>query len=329
MNFEVKYRNKQGEVEVLVLDVASKSEVWPILKERGISAISVVESSGKRRKPAAKKPTGAKGAPSPLRGIVAGLLFVVCAGAGLWYFFSEKPTPQPAPTPEPKPAKIREIVPEPVVEPPVTNVAPVKEELPPLKPGERRNVKWVKPANWDQMTPAQRTRAQPVGRVIRPKWMDEKKLFTRITDQKIHRLLRVKPGQLFLGTATYDERFVASFLDSLKEPIIFEKDDTEQERAMKQAVIDTRKELKEAYDRGEDIAALMRETEKQMHEQAAYRLQLRQAVVKYKQSGEHTDQDVKDYISAANSILQEHGMEPLKLGNFWYHKAQLDSQTQE
>ena len=327
MNFEVKYRNKKGEVDVLVLDVASKSEVWPILKERGISAISVTESTGKRRKPVAKKPAGAKGAPSPLRGIVAGLLIVACAGAGLWYFLSEKPAPQPEPAPEPKPAKIPEIAP--VVEPPATNVAPVKEELPPLKPGERRNVKWEKPANWDQMTPAQRTRAQPVGRVIRPKWMDEKKLFTRITDQKIHRLLRVQPGQLFLGTATYDERFVASFLDSLKEPIIFEKDDTEQERAMKQAVIDTRKELKEAYDRGEDIAALMRETEKQMHEQAAYRLQLRQAVVQYKQSGEHTDQDVQDYVNAANSILQEHGMEPLKLGHFWYNKAKLDAQTQE
>ena len=60
MNFEVKYRNKQGEVEVLVLDVASKSEVWPILKERGISAISVTASTGKKRKPAAKKTAAAR-----------------------------------------------------------------------------------------------------------------------------------------------------------------------------------------------------------------------------------------------------------------------------
>lgn len=197
--------------------------------------------------------------------------------------------------------------------------------LPKLKPGEKRHVTWTKPDNWDQMTPAQRTRYQPVGRVIKPKWMNEKRLFAKLTDEKINRLLRIRPGQMFIGTATYDERFVKDFVDSLKTPIEFSEDDTEEDRAAKQAVIDTRTELKEAYDRGEDIAAIMRETEKSMHEQAAYRVNLQREIVKYRQSGEHSDQDVQDYIDAANTILKEHGMEPLKLKQFWYHKAMMDA----
>ncbi len=329
MIFTVTYRDpKTGDRETLELDVPDKGAVWPAIKERGISAISVAEGKTALGKKPMRKAKGAprrSGARSPiLRAATAGLI-VIIGGLAIFYFMNRSPEkkvepPKPAPKPVPKvetpPPK------------PKTNPAPQKVEEK-LKPGERRHVKWTKPANWDQMTPAQRTRAQPVGRVIRPKWMDEKKLFTKMSDQKIHRLLRVKPGQLFLGTATYDDRFVKTFLESLKEPIEFAEDDTPEEREMKQAVIDTRKELKEAYDRGEDIAAIMRETEKQMHEQAAYRLDLRRAVVEYKKSGEHTDQDVKDYIEAANTILKENGMEPLKLGNFWYHKAKIDSQTEE
>ena len=197
--------------------------------------------------------------------------------------------------------------------------------LPKLKPGEKRNVTWTKPPNWDQMTLAQRTRYQPVGRVIKPKWMGEKNLFKTLADKKINRLLQIRPGQMFIGTATYDKKFVQNFVESLKTPIEFADDDTEEDRAAKQAVIDTRNELKEAYDRGEDIAAIMRETEKSLHEQATYRINLQREIVKYKQSGEHSDQDVKDYIDAANTILKEHGMEPLKLKQFWYHKALIDA----
>ena len=43
---------------------------------------------------------------------------------------------------------------------------------------------------------------------------------------------------------------------------------------------------------------------------------------------EHTDQDVKDYIAAANTILKEHGMEPLKLGSFWFRKALIDAKEE-
>lgn len=254
-------------------------------------------------------------------------LVAVAVVAAVVLVLTSKPAPEPAKAPKAVPRAKPSAVPKAPL--PETNTVATTPKVEKLEPGTKRHVVWKRPDNWDSLTRAQKTRAQPVGRVIRPKGMDEKKLFTQISDQKIHRLLRVKPGQLFLGTATYDGRFVKTFLESLKEPIEFADDDTPEEREMKQAVIDTRKELKEAYDRGEDIAELMRETERQMHEQAAYRLDLRRAIVEYKKSGEHTDQDIKDYITAANSILNEHGMEPLKLGNFWFHKALMDSQTEE
>lgn len=329
MIFTVTFRDsKTREKKALEFDVPNREALWPILKEQGITAISVTDGKVahgiRRKRTTSAKQQSSFTASAVLRILISVVLGAICCAAIVYFSMRKKDTTE---VPVPKETKP---LPKETVKPPpsTTNDSPAKVE-PPLKPGERRDVKWTRPANWDQMTLAQRTRAQPVGRVIRPKWMDEKKLFTKITDQKIHRLLRVRPGQLFLGTATYDDRFVKSFLESLNEPIEFTEDDTPEDREMKQAVIDTRKELKEAYDKGEDIAEIMRETERQMHEQAAYRLNLRNTIIEYKKSGEHSDQDIKDYITAANTILKEHGMEPLKLDKFWFHKALIDSKGEE
>lgn len=203
-----------------------------------------------------------------------------------------------------------------------TNSVPKKEKL---APGTKRHVDWKRPANWDQLTRAQKTRAQPVGRVIKPVGWDDRKLFTQSSDRKIERLMRVQPGRLMLGTVTYNERFVDDFLESLKTPIEFTEEDTEADRALKQAVKDARDDLKAAYDRGEDIVEIMRATEKELHDLAAYKLDLRSLIVEYRKSGEHSDQDVKDYIEAANAMLTERGMEPLRLGEIWFHKSQYDN----
>ena len=263
-----------------------------------------------------------------LKGLVAGAIVVLGAAVAAWWIFGSGPAPVREEADGTLKGLIKEVTP--VAAP--TN-APVREVVknPPhgLKPGEWRHVKWTKPANWDQMSPGDRTRCQPTGRVIRPKWMDAKQLFKTLPDKKIQRLLNVQPGQVILGTATYDERFVKSFLKSLETPIEFADDDTPEDREMKQAVIDVRKELKEAYDRGEDIAQIMRDTEKQLHEQAAYRVKLQHEIAVYRQSGEHSEQDVKDYIDAANLILKDNGMEPLKLKQLWFHKAKIESMPKE
>lgn len=266
----------------------------------------------------------AQKSPSYLKGLLASV--VVMGGAALAFFLltngNEKKIPQQQETPEPK-----KILPTAV---PATNVVKKTVEAPKeqkLKPGERRHVEWKRPENWDQLTRAQKTRIQPVGRVIKPIGWDDRKLFTEMSDKKIERLMRIKPGELVLGTVKYDQRFVKQFLDSLKTPIEFTEEDTEADRAMKQAVIDTRADLKAAYDRGEDIAEIMNATEKEAHRLAAYKLNLRKEIVEYKKSGEHSDQDVKDYIDAANKILSDNGMEPLRMGKIWYHKAQYDAQV--
>lgn len=204
----------------------------------------------------------------------------------------------------------------------------VKEPEHNLKPGEVRSVQWKRPDNWDQLTRAEKTRIQPVARVALPAGWRERSLFTKPSDLKIERLMSHAPGSLMLGTVRYDKRFVEQFLESLKTPIEFSEEDTEKDKAMKQAVIDVRADLKAAYDRGEDIAEIMNAAEKEAHRLSAYKLNLRKEIVEYRQSGEHSEQDVKDYIAAANKMLSDNGMEPLRLGELWYRKATYDAHVE-
>ena len=66
--FTVQYRGPGGKTESVQIDAADRAGVFAELKKRGISAISVREG-------AAKKSSSA----SPMRGLVAGLIVIICA----------------------------------------------------------------------------------------------------------------------------------------------------------------------------------------------------------------------------------------------------------
>lgn len=82
MTFTITYRTPDGKKATLELDAASRDAIWPVLKERGISAISVTEGAAK---------PGGKG-PGLANGLIAGLLVAGLAVAAYFLFVS---TPNP------------------------------------------------------------------------------------------------------------------------------------------------------------------------------------------------------------------------------------------
>lgn len=137
--------------------------------------------------------------------------------------------------------------------------------------------------------------------------------FTQESDLAIGYLLMVRPGQPLLGSgAEYYQTFTEDFLESLKTPIVIDKDDDDDIKAMKADVIAIRKDLKARYDAGEDLVKVMRETRDQLQEIAIYRKDIEKMVVEH---GVNIDnqQDYDDLIGAANKMLEERGSEPLAL----------------
>lgn len=190
-----------------------------------------------------------------------------------------------------------------------------------IKPRFDANGKWIKPDNWDELSLQDKTRSMPVGRTINRR--PEKPLFHTPSDNKIFRLLHTKPGAPLLGTMRYDQKFVDEFIASLDEPILINKDDSEDEKRAKTAVQQARQELKEAYDRGEDIVEIMKVTEDELHKLAVYKINLQSEVQKALQDDTLTDQEVRDFAEAANVLLEENGLDPIRLPRFFLIREQL------
>lgn len=142
MTFEVKYRNKQGAVEYTRVDAASRSEVFTVLKDRGItSVIQVLDATG-------KKPHKVASSGAPISGKIKGLmaLVAVCVIGAVVFMFVSKDEPKPT-VGEKKPAKEKriEVVTPEVVEKVVETQkvvanpnAPLVEEVRAMTPRERQ-----------------------------------------------------------------------------------------------------------------------------------------------------------------------------------------------
>lgn len=142
------------------------------------------------------------------------------------------------------------------------------------------------------------------------------RIFKNRTDNDIAFLMATEPGTPVYGGGEFFARgFTRKFLKSLETPIVINDDDSEYDRSVKQAVIDARKELKERYDRGEDIEKVMRDTRAEIQRLGQYKIQV-EKLVKKETSGAArkglTDEDIGDVIRAANKMLEEKGVAPIE-----------------
>ena len=268
--------------------------------------------------------------PSPIRGIVAGGLVCVLAVGAYFAFFSgsEKPQVEKA---EKERGRIKEVTPA---------AAPKPKEQPKPKAYalQKRYPELNIPDSWDKPYPPQAYRAD--GSLKRhsryvtvitnsiPEWMKsvEERTFKNIAERDIAMTLNMEPGDMLVGEYKYGEKFVKDFLESLKTPVEFKDDDTEEQRAMKEWVIEAKKELKAKYDAGEDIAEIMNETRRQYQELGLYRVEIQQMVNKAmkENEGKFTEQDKIDLIKAANLMLEDRGSKPLALPESFVERVTHD-----
>lgn len=101
--------------------------------------------------------------------------------------------------------------------------------------------------------------------------------------------------------------FNEAFAKSLKDEIIIKHDDTDEVRALKQAVIDARSELKQQMALGKSAEEAMIEARDQLHELTLYREDLEKEVLSHAEDG-MSQKDYDDLIGAANLMLEERGI---------------------
>lgn len=152
---------------------------------------------------------------------------------------------------------------------------------------------------------------------------DRKQLFHTFADVCISRLVNSTPGNMMFCTFTYDG-FAEKFKKALDTPIVIDPDDTPEEIEKKKAVIEARAELKERMAKGEDIEQVMREAEAESRRLANYREQLRRDLAKAMRERKFGADDMQDYVDAANKMLKDNGLQPLKYTQLWVNRIRRE-----
>jgi len=308
--FTVQYRDKDGSRAETEFEAESKSALFKILAEKKISAISVTPGRvGKKaaRKTSAKKP--ATSSPKYTRGIIAGLIVIICAFAA-FYFLSQGDKNAP----EDKEDKKSALIPDVAKDIPAPKAEPVEEKkidpnARPTKVGETLNGYIKLPSG--RLHRVLGVVTNSASAAIKGKY----EIFEHACDNEIAGFLAMEPGQGLVGTPRYNGRFKKDFLESLKHPIIVSKDDSPEDAALKRSVIQAKIDLKEAMDNGEDIEQIMLDTRAEMQDLARYKQELTQNLhAMVKEDGEMSTEDMETLVEAANKMLESKGIAPMKFG---------------
>lgn len=310
MNFTVKYRSAEGGLKTEVVSAANRAEVFAQMKARGVTPTSVVEGGKLAELSSRAAP------PSWLKGALAGV-FVVVAAVVAWLLLApaEKPAAKPAPAPK-KPKLIHTNVvrkaeaPKPVETNAVVEAAPapVDPDARPTKVGEVLNGYVKLPSGRMHKILGEVT--NDVARATMPKYA----IFKEYCNNEIASLMTMEPGAMLVGTPKYRGRFKEDFLKSLQTPIVFDEADDEYARSVKQSVVDARSLLQEAMARGEDVEHVMLSARKELQELGSYKLFMQNELSSFRKKEGVTEADVEDFISAANMMLEQKGIAPLRVG---------------
>ena len=137
-------------------------------------------------------------------------------------------------------------------------------------------------------------------------------IFNHPCENRIAAYLTIEPGQTMVGTPVFGERFEKEFLKSCEEPIIINEDDTEETKALKNLMKETKIELRNRMAAGEKLSDIMDETHREIQKLGAAKRQIEQLV--HEQLKEVTsEQDVDDIVAAANKMLEEKGVAPISV----------------
>ena len=138
-------------------------------------------------------------------------------------------------------------------------------------------------------------------------------IFKHRSENEIAALLTMTPGESLVGTPVYTKRFTEDFLKSLETPIIATEEDSQEDAELKRAMVQTKIELKARIDAGEDLGQILLDTRREYQELARYKMMLQSEMLELKKKPDATIEDVEDFVTAANQLLEQKGIAPIKL----------------
>lgn len=305
MTFTVTYRDKSGKKVQEVFEAESRAELFGQLKEHHINALKVDNGNTVTRTSKTKLLS------SKAKKIIAGLFIITVCGIAVLILFrslSNKVTTDVKKTvikAKPDPVTIVPTKLEPRQKPIITEEIEVKKDRP-TKVGEVVNNYIKLPSGRIHYIKGERTNTTSS---VKQDWF---RVFKTRTDNELALILTLIPGETVVGTPVYRRGFKAEFLESLKEPIEILPEDSEEIRALKSAVIEARRELKVAIDKGEDVDQIVYDARNQFQDLATYRQNI-ESLINDEMKSVQSEEELNDLMTAAEKMMAEKGIAPESL----------------
>lgn len=137
-------------------------------------------------------------------------------------------------------------------------------------------------------------------------------IFHHHSENVIAQLIFTEPGTVFFFEPRYTEKFVKNFEKSCEEPIIVSENDDEYTKYLKNAMKEVKIELCNRMHAGEDLAQILTETRKELKKLGEIKMDV-ERMVKKEMKNAQSEEDVETYVEAANKMLEEKGIAPIKM----------------
>lgn len=149
------------------------------------------------------------------------------------------------------------------------------------------------------------------------------KIFAHPSERHIAALLSVKPGSWMLRPPQYDKQFDQDFVQSVADRIEISSDDTEDQRALKEAVIATKKEFVQRMKEGENPSDIMNSAAKELYDLGQFKHDLELEVAKVRRDPNASDDDYTLMVDAANKMLDAKGLPKLRQPSIFGRQCML------
>ena len=304
MIFTVDYRTKDGQRTSIEIDVPDKAALWPELKKRNITAISVRAGSNPKR---TKK--------VPVKPIFFAIPLLLLVAVVLYFSFTTENSVVKLPQKEGKTKINQGPKKSPVANTATNTVAPSKEVVP-----SNTTEKIEATAN-PRRVPS--TAKKYPRRVIKRR-PEPPQRFKYDSDDLIAGFLEIAPGDQLEGGLRFD-KIARDFEKSLTEDIaLADGQDSEENKQLQKWVRETKKEIMDVMRKeNKTFAQVMEEQFDQLQELGQYKRSLEQELREIRKSGEFTDEEYDKFIQASNTMLESKGCSPLKVPKATYYQLEL------
>ena len=263
-----------------------------------------------------------------LKGLVAGAIVVLGAAVAAWWLWPERGTRQDAAST--KKGLIKEVKPAVQTNAPAVAETPVDPNADP--PGTYRDENGVlrKPGGMRVKDPKRKH-----VKVELPSWMKKPSVFTNAADREVAALLTVRPGErVYGGHPRYDERFRKQFMEALFSGKQINPDDPPHVKELKEAVYETKREIAQRIRNGENLEDILESARREQKALADCRDSILKELDAVTIGKEMSEEEVTDYIRAANKMLEAKGMRTVNETGFarrwmFYQKRSQQNQQQK